>query len=170
MLIVCVRRSVCVGGVLGVSVCVICSNLEGKEDALHINVLDEDLVSDDHIGRADINLHTLVKTDKPVAYQLVSKNDFKKITGELILKCEAFVGTGAPNPAAPPKPAAAAPAPAAAAPAPAPQQPQVVYQQQPQVVYQQQPRVVMMVRDVLSCVLCPVPRPPLLSRCFSFKI
>jgi hypothetical protein len=26
------------------------SNLEGKEDAVHINVLDEDLVSDDHVG------------------------------------------------------------------------------------------------------------------------
>ena len=63
-------------------------NLEGKEDALHINVLDEDLVSDDHIGRVDINLHKLVETDKQVAYQLVSKNDFKKVTG----------GTYTPNP------------------------------------------------------------------------
>ena len=107
-------------------------NLEGKEDALHINVFDEDLVSDDHIGRCDIPLHKLVETDKQVAFQLVSKNDFKKITGDLILKVESFVGTGAPNPAAP-KPVAAAPAPAPAMP-----QQQVVYAQQPQ------PRVVMM--------------------------
>jgi len=101
-------------------------NLEGKEEALHLNALDEDMVSDDHIGRCDIPLDKLVQTDKPVAYQLVSKTDFKKITGELILKCESFVGTGAPNPAAKAA-AAAAPAPAAAA-AAAPQQ-QVVYQQ-----------------------------------------
>ncbi len=96
------------------------------------------MVSDDHIGRADINLLQLVKTDKPTAYQLVSKDDFKKVTGELILKVESFIGTGAPNPAAP------APSPVAHhAPMQAHQQPQVVMQQ-PQVVYQQQPRVVVM--------------------------
>jgi len=117
-------------------------NLEGKEDVLHVNVLDEELVSDAHIGRADLNLLNLVKTDKATGYQLVSKDDFKKVTGELILKVESFIGTGAPNPAVHTPTAAASPVhhhqPQ--------QQQQVVYQQQPQVVYQQQqqPRVVVM--------------------------
>jgi hypothetical protein len=109
-------------------------NLEGKEDSLHINVLDEDLVSDDHIGRADINLLNLVKTDKQTAYQLVSKDDFKKITGELILKVESFVGTGAPNPAVHAAPVTAT--------TPAPmQQQQIIYQQQPRMVVMQQPQM-----------------------------
>jgi len=123
-------------------------NLEGKEDALHVNVLDEDLVSDDHIGRADINLANLVKTDKPVAYQLVNKDDFKKVTGELILKVESFVGTGAPNPAVHAAPAAAPVA--HGAPSMAHGQPQVIMQQQPQIIYQQQPRMVVMQQPMMA--------------------
>jgi len=116
-------------------------NLEGKEDALHVNVYSKEMLSDGHIGRIDIPLHNLVKTDKQCDYNLNSPSDFKKVTGDLILKCESFVGTGAPNPAV-----HAAPAPAAA---PVQQQQQMMMQQ-PQMMMQQQqmmaaqPRVVMM--------------------------
>jgi len=127
-------------------------NLDGKtEPILHVMVMDSDLISDDCIGRLDIPLADLCKTHHEQKFQVVDKNNFKKITGDLYLQCVSYSGSHLPN--QPPKVVvAAAPAPAPQvvymqAPAPAPQ-PQVVYQQpapQPQPVYQQpapQPQMV----------------------------
>jgi len=108
-------------------------NLEGKEDALHVNVFDEELISDDHIGRVDIPLTKLVATNAAVWYQLIDRNDFHKVTGQLAIRVDSFVGTGAPA-------AEAAAAPSKEQPVAAPQvvmQPQVQAQAQPQMVYAQ---------------------------------
>jgi len=123
-------------------------NLDGKTDpVMHILCMDEDLVSDDCIGRVDIRLADFCKTHLEQPFQIVDKGNFKKINGTLVMQCVSYNGSVLPN--QPPK---VAPAPvAAAAPAAAPtvvyvqQQPQYVqqqpqYQQQPQVVYAQQPQ------------------------------
>jgi len=127
-------------------------NLEGKEDSLHVRVMDEDLIKDDQVGRVDIPLKTAAAATGPVWYQLVDFDNFKKITGQVHLKVE-FVGTGGPAvaaaaAAAPAKSPVAAVSPMAGAPAAAvmqqPQQPQMVYaQQSPQMVYAQQPQMMM---------------------------
>jgi len=127
-------------------------NLDGKtEPVMHILVMDEGLVSDDTIGRVDIQLTDLCKTVAEQRFQVVDKNNFKKMAGDLILQCVSYSGTVLPN--QPPKAAAPAPAPAAMAAAPQivyvqqpmqqpMQQPRVVYVQQPQVIYAAQPQQV----------------------------
>jgi len=110
-------------------------NLEGKEDKLHVYVIDKELISDDDIGRTDIPLQTLASTTAGTWYQLVETGNFKKIAGQVCLQAT-FVGTGGPASAdpAPAKQAAQAPVQAAAAPAAAAAAPQMVMQQ-PQVIY-----------------------------------
>jgi len=119
---------------------------------MRVMVMDEDLISDDTVGRADISLADLCKTHTEQRFQVVDKDNFKKLNGEIVLQCVAYTGTVLPN--QPPKAAPPAAAPAAApqvvyvqAPAAAPRvvyvqqpaQPQVVYVQQPGPQYIQQP-------------------------------
>jgi len=135
-------------------------------EPLHIVCLDEDTIIDDTIGRVDIQLTQLLaaRGKGKTYFQLVDKDNFKKIAGYIGLVVE-FEGTGAPSTASDttivvaaatvtPAPVTHAPTPAAtpaAAPAAAPAAPaathvtppitvvQPVYQQPPTVVYQQQP-------------------------------
>jgi len=135
-------------------------NLEGKEDSLHIHVMDEELISDDHVGRVDIPLQKAASITDKFWYQLVDRNDFHKMTGQVCVQVS-FVGTGLAHAAAAPAKEEhhhahhAAAAPVVVQQQQMQQQPQVVYaqqpqpqmmmmgQQQPQMVYAQQPQVQM---------------------------
>jgi len=65
-------------------------------ELLHIVCYDEDLLSDDCIGRADIPMSALLanRGKGKQYYQIVDKDNFKKIAGYLALKVE-WDGTGA---------------------------------------------------------------------------
>jgi hypothetical protein len=74
-------------------------NLKGVKlaEVFHLTCWDEDLMSDDMIGRADVPLSHLVskRGTKPFDIQLVDKDNFKKIAGYITMTVE-FDGTGAP--------------------------------------------------------------------------
>jgi hypothetical protein len=74
-------------------------NLKGVKvaEVFHLTCWDEDMMSDDMIGRADVPLsHLLIKRGpKPFDIQLVDKDNFKKIAGYINMVTE-FDGTGAP--------------------------------------------------------------------------
>lgn len=111
-------------------------NLDGKDQFMHVLVLDKGTLSDETIARFDIPLPTLAAAEGEVAYNLVHPNDFKKSGGSIVFKCD-FKDPNAPVYTAP-----AAVTPTATTSPTSPATPQVVYQQpQPQVVYQQ-PQVV----------------------------
>jgi len=129
-------------------------NLDGKEAALHVHVMNKGTLSDGTIGRVDVPLANLVKAQAETAFDIVDPGNFKKTAGKVVLKTE-YKNPNAPQQPAPA--AAAAPVVAAAQPKVVMmgqpqmvyQQPQVVYAQpgmggQPQVVYAQQPQVVYM--------------------------
>jgi hypothetical protein len=114
-------------------------NLDGKEDALHVVVLHEGTVTNDNIGRLDLNWRD-VKWGTNHWYDIVHFDNFKKITGKVLLNV-AFNGTGLPSnlaPASATSTPVSAPAkvstPAAATSPPAP----VTYVQQPSAAPQQQ--------------------------------
>jgi len=136
-------------------------NLEGKEDSVHFHVWDKETLSDDSVGRADLNLKTGIKYNVQEWYQLVDKDNFSKKTGEVLLTFT-FTGTGGPS--APTTTATATPTPTPVVQQPVQQQQPVMQQpmqsfgqpmqmgypgqpmmqpmyapQQPQVVYVQQP-------------------------------
>jgi len=135
-------------------------NLKGVKlnETFHLSCWDEDLLSDDMIGRADVTLEFLLskRGNKPFEIQIVDKDNFKKIAGYIGMTCE-FEGTGAPplesekkepekkttpTPTTP-TPTTPTPTPTTAPPptsvSPPPQSYQQNYQQQPQ-SYQQQPQ------------------------------
>jgi len=144
-------------------------NLDGKTDSLHLHVFNQELVSDTCIGRCDIimNEHTLPKYLGNHPFEIVDKNNFKKVHGKVLLQF-AFSGTGLPKqeevktivekqaPATQTQASVTVQTPPAtvtvqtqpATTVQAVQQPQVVFvqpvvqQQRPQVVYQQQPTAV----------------------------
>jgi len=66
-------------------------------EVFHLTCWDEDLISDDMIGRADIPLDYLLARRGPKTFeiQLVDRENFKKIAGYIGMQCE-FDGTGAP--------------------------------------------------------------------------
>jgi hypothetical protein len=66
-------------------------NMEGKEDILHVFVMDKDLVGSGTVGRLDINLKQLKMGE--MWHNIVSKDDFSKVHGKILLKF-AFQGTG----------------------------------------------------------------------------
>jgi hypothetical protein len=122
-------------------------NLDGKEAALHVTILNKGTLSDGIIGRVDIPITGLLKASAETAFTLVNPSDFKKGAGNIMIKTE-YKNPNAPAPAA--AMAAAAPQqkvvvvqqPAAAAPQIMYQQPTMVYAQPgyggaPQIVYQQ---------------------------------
>jgi len=74
-------------------------NLKGVKlnETFHLSCWDEDLLSDDMIGRADVTLEFLLskRGNKPFEIQIVDKDNFKKIAGYIGMTCE-FEGSGAP--------------------------------------------------------------------------
>jgi hypothetical protein len=70
-------------------------NLEGKEDVLHIYVMEQGTMSDSDIGRCDIDLKTLCSHLGKKAYPLVDRSNFTQSAGTMELTAE-FKGTGAP--------------------------------------------------------------------------
>jgi len=102
-------------------------NLDGKDQHLHVHVMDEEWGKDGVIGRVDVPLATLATMSGETAFTLNNPSDFKKTAGSLILRTE-FKDPTAPQiaPQMATQPAV-----------------QVVYQQQPMVMYQQpQPTVI----------------------------
>ncbi len=109
--------------------------MDGSAETLYINVWDEDVGKDDHIGRCEVPLQALITSiGRTLSYTLFSKGEQSQPvlkTGELFMKCDSFVRAAAPAPvpfkpaapvqAATPKAAAAGDAKSSApAPAPAP--------------------------------------------------
>jgi hypothetical protein len=123
-------------------------NLDGKEVALHVVLLNKGTLSDGTIGRVDVPLSNLIKASAETAFDLVHPDNFKKSAGKIVLKTE-YKNPNAPAPqAAAAQPAAAPKVVVMAQPQMVYQQPQVVYAQPgmggQQVVYAQQPQVVYM--------------------------
>jgi len=130
-------------------------NLKGVKlnEMFHLSCWDEDMLSDDMIGRADVALEFLLskRGSKPFEIQIVDKDNFKKIAGYIGMTCE-FEGTGAPplepekkepekktTPTPTPTPKPTTPTPTTAPPPTSVSPPPQNYQQQPQ-SYQQQPQ------------------------------
>jgi len=99
-------------------------NLDGKEEQMHIVAMTKGHLSDDHIGRCDIPISSLVNSKGETSFDIVEVNNFKKVAGHIVLKVE-FKGQGA--------------LPALAQFAQPQATPQVVQQQAPQVVVVQKP-------------------------------
>ncbi len=64
--------------------------LDGSSHVLSIDVMDEDVGSSDHVGRCDIPISQLIKSNDAKSYQLTAKKDGKTATGEIVIKCESF--------------------------------------------------------------------------------
>jgi hypothetical protein len=71
-------------------------SVTGVETDLHVRVYDSELVADTYIGRADLNLSSMLAHPGPKQYDLSDPENFRKNTGhiELLVK---FEGTGGPQ-------------------------------------------------------------------------
>ena len=71
------------------------ANLDGDEDAIHLRVFNKGNVTDDLIGRADVELPNLDMSGSPQWYSVRDPDDFSKECGEISLSI-LFEGNGLP--------------------------------------------------------------------------
>jgi len=109
---------------------------------VNFTVFDKEVLADRAIARLDSTVEALCKNTGPQWHQLIDKDNFSKIAGDIQLTCK-FVDPNAPKPAAPAQQVQQQTVQAQQPQVVYVQQPQVVMAQQPQVVYVQQPQVVM---------------------------